>query len=82
MVGGNVCRALTEKRTTNYLFAVRQGKNARQTFFCRAFFSPCAGGRTHGRAPLCRAPEKMRRQSFKRTAKREFPVVRVRREGM
>jgi hypothetical protein len=49
-----------KKRTAKFVFAVRQHKNARKHFFGRAFFSPCVFEKTHGKAPLCRAPEKIR----------------------
>jgi hypothetical protein len=58
--GKNVCRALQTKRTTNYLFVVRQNKNARQTIFYRAYFLSCVVENAHNKAPLCRATENMR----------------------
>jgi hypothetical protein len=60
-VGKNVCRAPRKKRTADYLFAVRQHKNAWQTIFLLGvFFLPCAVTNMHGKAPLCRAHGKDR----------------------
>jgi hypothetical protein len=61
--GKNVCRA-PRKKTHDKLFfchALRE-KRTTNNFFAERFFS-CAMGKTHGKDPLCRAPER------KRTAK-------------
>jgi hypothetical protein len=71
----NVCRGPQRKRTANYLFAVRQNKNARQTIFYRVFFLPCAVENAHGKAPLCYAPENMCTAKIEMHDNHRFPVV-------
>jgi hypothetical protein len=59
------------------LFAVRQGKNDGKLFSAERFFRRAlVGGRTVELLFAVR-PKKCARQSSKRTAKREFPVVMV-----
>jgi hypothetical protein len=62
----NVCHAPRNKRTTNYLFAVRQYKNIRQTIFYQSFFAV--------RPKKC--ARKCAWQRSERTANIDFPVVK------
>jgi hypothetical protein len=61
-----------KKRTTNYLFAVRQHKNARQTIFLPGvFFAVRQKKNAYGKE----APEKMRTTKIKTHSKHRFSVV-------
>jgi hypothetical protein len=59
----------------NYLFAVRQHKNARQTIFLPDVFSVVRREKCVRQSPLCRAPEKTRRQRSERMANVDFPRI-------
>jgi hypothetical protein len=83
--GKNVSRVPRKRRTANYLFVVRQYKNAQQSIFYRTFFAV----RHYKNAQqsiflpdifFCRAPKKMcmtkyAQQRSKRTENIDFPIV-------
>jgi hypothetical protein len=50
-----VCLEKNARQTISLLCV--EGKTHGKQFFCQTFFSPVAMEKTHGKDPLCRAPE-------------------------
>jgi hypothetical protein len=65
-----------KKRTAKFVFAVRQCKNALQTFFWPCvFFRRASLEKRTAKHLFAVRPKKYARQTFRRTANMEFPVV-------